>query len=1123
MRNLVPTWRLFSRRSGRNWRLLAVLALGILVTATLLASAPVYARTMADLGLTFTVRDRLSETPGNRTEFRDVALQTEEARQLRSSVGTRVEERLGWFAADTSLFLRGPRFTLSPDGETTAPLAPLGHLQSFSGFEQHVSVVEGRLPETALPGEPIEVALSPAAADAIRLRVGQTLFLMENFDDCAREIPSEDRPPPPPCTPKATIRFAVPVTLVGTIEPVAATDSFWVGQADRIFSAYRLLPENGPVAPLFTTEATMLSVLGEEFPSYTALTAWNTFADPERLSRTNFERARADLRGLFGDLTPLGGSSFSPLAQVLEDYRREAQYQQAPLTILLLEVAAVAIFYVVIVAMVIVERQADEISLLRSRGATTSQVGFIYLAEGILLGVPCVLIAPFLAGTATSMLGLTPTFETVNDGKLLPVTITASAFLYAAGGAALSILALLVPALLASRSSAVVRRREQARPGVSFIQRYYLDLALAGVAVVLLWELRERGNVFTPSPAGGVSSDPLLLASPAILVAAAAALMLRFYPLALRLGARLMGRNASASMAVGLWQVARSPGNSARLALLLTMAVAVGTFAASYASTAAKAFDERALFRSGVEFRAQTIGTGPSTSYSMGTNTERADRLLSELEGVRLGSAALRTNGGPATAGTSFRGFQVLAVDPDVANALLWFRDDFADSTLRELLAPLGAPEPLRGIALPAGTGGISMKILPSPNANSQTLWVRVRDGNGFHQMLQMGSLEGTGWQEYSVELRRGPGGALNEPMTLMSIIITEPANRFNSQDLVIHFDEITALTESGPVALEGFESAEAGWVPLAARPTQSDVFTVSTEATSAGRQSGKLTRAPGQSTPFWGILVAQSNVPLPVVASRAYVDATGVTVGSTRLMAISSAFVPIRVVGIYERMPTLNSAAGASVIFNREHLISYLGLAQSDTVPGLNEAWFELEPGADRAALDARLDSAPFYLTRVTDRESELATLKQNPLISAGGAGILYLAFGAVLILVGAALLVSLWVSVQRRRTEFAVMRALGLSRGQVVRLLGFEYAIVAVLGLVVGAYLGRMVGERMLSFLNVDQDGRVAEPSFILQTNWLLVAAGAAVVLLVFFVALGFAGRLISRTSDGQALRTE
>src|SRR5690606_12122050 len=139
-----------------------------------------------------------------------------------------------------------------------------------------------------------------------------------------------------------------------------------------------------------------------------------------------------------------------------------------------------------------------------------------------------------------------------------------------------------------------------------------------------------------------------------------------------------------------------------------------------------------------------------------------------------------------------------------------------------------------------------------------------------------------------------------------------------------------------------------------------------------------------------------------------------------------------------------------------------------------------------------------------IVDRESELETLRRNPLISAGGAGILYIAFGAVLLLVGAALLVSLWVSVQRRRTEFAVMRALGLSRGQVIRLLAFEYAIVAILGLGVGAYLGRLVGERMLSFLNVDEDGRTAEPSFILQTDWLMVLAGAAVVLLVFAFAL-------------------
>lgn len=1088
------------------------------MTATLLASAPVYARTMADLGLTFVVRDQLSETPGNRTEFQNVQLQTAQATNLRSAIEQRIEERLGWFASGTSLYLRGPRFTLANEGEAPQVQAPLGQLQSLGGYENHVSVVEGRLPESTPPGQAIEVALSVAAAEAARVSVGQTLILADDFDDCAREIPSEDRPPPPPCTPTTTVRYVLPVTIVGTIEPISPDDSFWVGQADRIFDPYRLLPENGPVAPLFATPETLLDRFGGEFPGYTAQTTWRTFADPEQLSRSNFDRAREDLRGLFDDLSPIGGGSFSPLTTVLEDYGREAQYQQAPLTILLLEVAAVAVFYVVLVAMVIVERQAEEIALLRSRGATTRQVAFIYLSEGVILGVPCLLIAPFLAAVATAFLGLTPTFDNVNDGKLLPVTVPVSAFGYAALGVALSIVAVLVPAVVAARSSAVVRRRESARPGVSFIQRYYLDLALAAVAAILLWELRERGNVFTPSATGGVSSDPLLLASPAILVAAAAALMLRFYPLVLRLGARLLSRNASAPLAVGLWQVARSPGNSARLALLLTMAVAVGTFAASYSDTAAKAYDERALYRAGVEFRAQAIGA----SYSMGTNTARADTQLQELDGVQSATAVLRTVAGPATTGLSSRTFQVLAVDPDAATSLLWFRDDFADATLRELFAPLGAPEPLRGLELPAGTDSISLSVLPPANANSQTLWVRLRDANGGHQMLQLAALQGEGWQEYEVPLRRGPGGELNEPMSLVSIVITEPSNRFNTQELVIHFDSITAHTPEGPVVVEDFESTPA-WATLPSRPNLPDTFEATTDAAAEGRQSGRLARPPGSSSSFWGLYFAQSNVPLPVIISRLYSEGTGLQVGNTGLVSVSSSFVPIRVTGIFERLPTLNSADGPALVFNREQLISYLGWAQSDTVPGLNEGWFDLEPGADRSALDSELDSAPYYLTRVIDQQSELQSLQQNPLISAGGAGILYIAFGAVLLLVGAALLVSLWVSVQRRRTEFAVMRALGLSRGQVIRLLAFEYAIVAVLGLSVGAYLGRLVGERMLSFLNVDEDGRVAEPSFILQTDWLLVLVGAGVVLLVFAFALGFAGRLISRTSDGQALRTE
>ncbi|MCC7089760.1 MAG: ABC transporter permease [Dehalococcoidia bacterium] len=453
---------------------------------------------------------------------------------------------------------------------------------------------------------------------------------------------------------------------------------------------------------------------------------------------------------------------------------------------------------------------------------------------------------------------------------------------------------------------------------------------------------------------------------------------------------------------------------------------------------------------------------------------------------------------------------------------MLWFRDDFADRPLRELMATLGAPEPLRGRPLPAGTTGLRLSVnLPETNAQ-MTLWSRVKDRDGNYQMLDMGRLEGEGWREYSTEIRRSYEGALPEPLTLVSLVITEPSNRYNATKLDILFDNLVAIANGTETVIDTFDDPLPAWGTIPARISTPDVYEVTTSGAVSGA-AGKLTRAAGQSSPVWGLYPAQSNIPLPVLGSDAFIAGTGIPIGGTGLIEVANVLVPVRVTASFRLFPTLNTLEGPAVVFNRDHLLTWLGLANVTNLPGLNEAWLSLEPGADSAALAATLGLDPFDLDNTTDRETELARIASNPLIAAGGAGILYLAFGAVLLMVGAALLVSLWVSVQRRRGEFAVLRAMGLSRGQVVRLLAFEYAIVAVLGLIGGAYLGRMVGSRMLSFLNVDEDGRPAEPSFILQTDWLMVLAGAAIVLAVFAFALGIAGRLISRTSDAQALRTE
>src|SRR3712207_167915 len=196
--SLVPVWQLVLRRSLANWRMLATLALGILVAATLLASAPIYARAMADLGLTFTIRDELRDSPATRVEFRDIVLSTADGVALREAVQRRIDERIGWFRGEQTLYLKAGRFwALKPDEELrqqTTMVQP----QSLPGYEHHVRVVEGRLPRATRPGEPLELAISSRSSQIAGIKAGQRLTLAEDFDTCAREIPREDRPPPPP-------------------------------------------------------------------------------------------------------------------------------------------------------------------------------------------------------------------------------------------------------------------------------------------------------------------------------------------------------------------------------------------------------------------------------------------------------------------------------------------------------------------------------------------------------------------------------------------------------------------------------------------------------------------------------------------------------------------------------------------------------------------------------------------------------------------------------------------------------------------------------------------------------------------------------------------------------------
>ncbi len=1116
MRGLAVLWGLLLRHGAASWRMLAVLALGVLVASTLLASAPIYARAMADLGLKFTVRDELRDEPSIRVGIEAQQLATPDSLAARAAVENRIDERLGWFALDRSMVVESARLTVGTTGAEPRAGTALAVLYAVEGFEQHVLVQEGRLPLPTGPDGPVEVVMGARAAAVARLDLGDEFLLIEEFDNCDRIIPAGLQPQLP-CDLKVLVRYSMPAVLTGIIAIEDADSSFWSAASDRYVQPAAPIADSGLVSPMVAHLDAVLGDVAVRYPGQRLRLRWNVLADIDQLDQGNFQRARADMLDLNQDLRVYNGYAISPLAVTLDAFGRSADFQRAPLTILLVQIAAIALFYVALISVAVVERQGEQIALLRGRGSSTSQIVALYALEGLALALPAILVAPFIAGGVTALLGFTPVFNDISGGDLLPVSFEPLAFPLAALGALLSIVALTAPAFVVARRGPQGQRRALARPAASLIQRYYLDVVLVGFALLALWELNERNSVYTPSSTGGVSSDPLLLASPALIIAASAAVLARLYPIVLRVIVRVAGRVVGVAVAMGLWQLVRRPGPYTQLALLLMMAVAVGMFAASYTSTTERSYEDRARFAAGVELRA-----GASDATFLPSDPARLEAELEAVEGVENASAVMRLEGEIATPNSAGPEVAVLAVSEE-AGDLLWWREDFAERTLDAILDRVDSGDILRGVPIPPAAAELSVWVNPELQRTTVTVWARVRDATGRHHLLPFGKLDFRGWRELRAPIESRGFRPLEEPLSLIALILTEPANQFNASEDPVYIDDLSSVDPDGSLnLLEGFEGI-VRWeaIPSAARST--DSLQLSRDEAHSGSQAARLEFRRGTTGERRGLFPADRGIPLPVLASEAFLEENSLVVGSEDLLEIDNLIVPFVVRGVYERFPTLPTLDGPSVVLNRDQLLRW-GYMVSTTPGDLsrpNEAWLDLAPGADRELLTEALEG--FGLRRVVDQEATLASVRSNPLIAASGTGILSISFVATMALVAVALLVSLWMALQRRRVEFAVLGAIGLTRRQVMGVLGLEYAIVGVVGVAAGVLVGQFVGRRMLSFLDVTEAGLPVEPGFVLQTDWTFVVVGAAVVAVVFAIALIGAVRAMARTSDAAALRTE
>lgn len=1108
---LARAWPLVARRSLTNWRLLSTVVIGVLLASTIMAGTVIYFDALRELAL----KNALDQLSANET---NIVLKSErgptnrdEAARVSKAMENEILRRVDWMLRDQTTGVRTSTFFLTEPGNEAAAGEDnsRGYIGHLPRLYEHVTIhAGGRRPgDSAVnsTGEPLALeALVPTdAADLYGVKVGDAFSVVPYWSDYADH---------------AT------VVVTGLFERNDPGEEFW-HLNDRIFQGSA--SGSFRTVPFMITEEAYFGPLGSTFRQMDSTYGWLLFVDRTKLKADNSTFARYSIEILEDRLSTnmFSYRQITSLDSTLEEYDTRLFYSKIPMFVIMVLISVVILYYVITLSSLVVEQQRTEIVLLRSRGASSTQVLAVFVLEGLTIALLAVVAAPFLAASVISFLGFTPAFSELSGIDRLSVNLSSGAFLMSGAGGILSFAALTVPAIQASRLGVTSHRQESARPtSQPFYQRFYLDILLLAIAILLFRQLSSQGSVVAVGVFGRVTVDQFLVAVPAIVLVASALALLRLFPLAMRGASWLLSPILPAGLVIGLWQMARSPTHYARLSLLLILMAGLGIFAASFGGTLKRSFSERAMYATGADVRLQGVllnNTGSSKPIAASYDA---------LPGVDGVAVALRGFGSDLSTLLA-DSYTMFAVDSETIMELGWFRDDFSGSPMGAMVNALPNPSAPEGISLPDDARSIGASVTPDRPHPSTALAARVRDANDRHFTYFLGMLDSN--RPFRLETSVARTSFFRNqsvlqpaaPLTLVSLTVHETNGRNRLRAGSILVDDIYVVLEDGSTrVVESFESLD-HWSILTTVPeSASDVLQPAREPLD-GTGGANFIWVEGGPLISRGMFPGPPMVPLSVLASKSFLKNNEHRVGDTIEVSVQGHRMDVQLVNELDYFPTLDTNNKTFLISDFEAVSRYANLEASGGELKPNEIWLSTDSNADRGE-HARLigmlaDHRPFVSRTIHDRVQELEASQVDPLVDAGWKALLFMAFSAVFILSGLGFLVHAYVSFKSREVQFALMRTIGFTMKQLITLVFLEQVLVIGVGLALGTWMGGRLGETMMPFLSHDDLGVQILPPFAIEINWTTLAITYAAMGVLFALIIAGVILFVRRISLQRILR--
>jgi hypothetical protein len=1062
------------------------LLLGIITATGLAATGPV----LVNQVLTFALRRNLLNAPvieGNLQVSIHEQIDDAEFAQLDDRVQELVVSSLAVIPHD--VFSSGTLPTLIPWRAGRLITSHRINVRFYGDdVRERVAIVSGDWPEREmLDGNGVAVVIGEPLAEAYELGIGDRLMANKQASGLEPDLWLE---------------------VAAIVQPLDGQDPFWFGE----FSPLRVRDDGRfRQYSAIISRDTFFSLAASHFPDQSPGFNWPVLIDANKITLDHISELVQRLDNLPDQLRQIEPQLrlVTGLPVTVERFSEQANQVRTPLTFLTATPAFLAFFFVAMAATLSAIRVQGEWDLMHSRGMPTHRLLGQQMVRVLLLISLSILVGALLAGLTLRGLAIAGPLADISDPSWRadwPAATWTAVFIAAIACAVL----LLWPFAGLSRRPTASRLRTVYRPEkASWWQRYYVDVLILALGLILLGRFVGGGGLIAGWAAGS-RPDWLLVLAPIATILGGLAILLRLFPPVINAISHLFRRLPQTVPFLALAYSARSHGRAVRLVLLFTLTVALGIFASSVDDALTHNEIARARYAAGGEVRL------------VGTNTKAL------APGNQVSSGAWRGNGtfhSPIDGG--YPTYSVLAIEPDSFLGTVMLRPDFAREPVESLVRDLRTPDVATGVSLPIPSSARTLAMWLFMPTDDPDHWqgvdldVKVADSNGDVSVLAMapsGANEG-GWQQWSVNLPSPPPTQLKS-IWLRSLTYSPQFREF------LAYDDVKVIDATGrETLLEGFEgSSGEGQVERFWGGTNPNSTYPYYYASGLAPLSGKIKLEfsfgsrgirPGE---WYGLIsfdLDNFEAPvLPAIVSRSFAQLTASEVNDQMSLRIQqsnvrSMAVLIRIVGIVDYFPTLyeESVAGYLVTL-RDPLLTLFNNRLHDAIQP-NEQFLDHIPApaiANQAA-------------QVIDRLAVQRTLRAFPLAVGLRTASLLGYVLATLITLGS-FAAHLVFTVSQRRGQFALLRAIGMETRQLFRLLLVEQMVLVFSGLVLGTITGVILTWLTLGNLNFDWGGLAAAPPFVAVWDWGATMRTFWLFAITVLLALAIAVFIIRRIGLQRAL---